>query len=150
MPEARHRRQAAKGKTAEMLRPLRINRFPYGNLRYPYRCLREKVSCFHICMDPRRVYMHPFWGGVSPLQPLRSIVFFFGAWIKAGNALIPPGTDHRERPAARLRRSPDAILLIPLWFPFGRPTLRGFHREGPNQRKRYPCPDTGGFSVSSQ
>jgi hypothetical protein len=25
----------------------------------------------------------PFWGGVSPLQPMRSIVFFFGAWITA-------------------------------------------------------------------
>ncbi|HUE01161.1 MAG TPA: hypothetical protein VMR62_16425, partial [Bryobacteraceae bacterium] len=31
----------------------------------------------------------PFWGGVSFLQPMRSIVLLLGAWIPPGNAPIP-------------------------------------------------------------
>ena len=75
----------------------------------------------------------PFWGGVSPPQPMRSIVFFSLVAVQPGNALIPRGPDHCERPAARLRRSahpartteatvvpirePDFILAAPPCLP---------------------------------
>jgi hypothetical protein len=34
------------GKTSEAPRSLRINRFPYGNLRYPYRYLKQRTVLF--------------------------------------------------------------------------------------------------------
>ena len=33
-------------------------------------------------------YANPTWGDVSPLLPMRSIAFFFGAWMLPRNSLI--------------------------------------------------------------
>ena len=69
-----------------------INRFAYANRRLPCwaqkqrKPLRTKTFAYANGEFP---YANPGRGDVSPLQPMRSIVFFFGCWIPPGNLLIP-------------------------------------------------------------
>src|SRR5438045_630517 len=63
----------------------------------------------------------PFWGGVSPLLPMRSIVFFFGPWIPVR---IPQPPDTRaasggRRRAATLRRKRRPEPTAPGFLPGG-------------------------------
>ena len=48
-------------------------------------------------------YTVPFWGGVSPLQPMRSIVFLPPAVERSAVTALRPG-----------RRLPSAIYILPL------------------------------------
>jgi len=73
-------------------------------------CEREK-PCFQMVPIWNQVPIQlPFWGGVSPLQPMRSIVFSSG--FAAGSVVTPINANCALKPACNLR---EAILNCRHW-----------------------------------
>ncbi len=82
-------------------------KFLYGN-----RDSREALFSDGSHMGTKVPIQHPFWGGVSPLLPMRSIVFFFGAWTLPGNGIFPSRTGTGPMPSGHsIRRRKDASQL---------------------------------------
>ena len=87
-----HARRRAERQLKEKHRPLRINRFLYGNfaLLGSNRKRATSLASARSHMGTKVPIQLPFWGGVSPLQPARSAAFSPPPPLPPGNRPIPP------------------------------------------------------------